>query len=294
MRNAKLWVLLLLVSAAFSTAGATGSVQLAWGANSENGLAGYVLYYGTSSGYYTQRIDVGNTVTATVQNLTAGGTYYFAVAAYDATGVESAPSNQAVYTVPTGSGSGAGDSSSAVAASATFVASDTSTQGSWKGVYGTDGFSLAGDGTNYPAYATVTDTGPLTYVWTASTSDVRALQKAASSTDRIAACWYTPTLTAGASYSFDVNLTDGNSHQVGIYAIDWDSCGPRAETIQLTDAATGIVLDTESISSFQTGGYLIWTVRGHVKITVINTAPGSNAVASGLFFDPVGTTTVAP
>jgi len=285
LQDARLCILLLLLSAAFSTASAAGSLQLTWNASTESNLAGYVLYYGASSGQYTQSITVGNTLTATVQNLTAGRTYYFAVAAYETTGMASAPSNEVVYTVPTGS--------SAVAASATFVGSDTSTHGNWKGVYGADGFSLAGDATSYPAYATVTNIGSLTYTWTAFTSDVRALQKA-SSTGRLAACWYAPTLASGASYTIDVNLTDGNSHQIGFYVLDWDGYGPRAETVQLTDATSGTVLDSEPVSSFQEGGYLIWTVRGHVKINVTNNVPGTNAVASGLLFDPAGTTQPIP
>jgi len=194
----------------------------------------------------------------------------------------------------TGSSGGGSGSSGAVASSATFVESDIATHGSWKGVYGADGFSLAGDATSYPSYATVTNIGSLEYAWAASTSDVYALQKAASSTDRLAACWYTPTLTVGANYTIDVNLTDGNSHQIGFYVLDWDGYGPRGETVQLTDATSGAVLDTEAVSSFQAGRYLIWTVRGHVKINVTNNVAGTNAVASGLFFDPAGTTTVVP
>jgi hypothetical protein len=264
---------------------------LAWDANSESNLAGYIVYYGTSSGIYTQSINVGNTVSATVEGLTVGETYYFTVVAYDTAGLQSAPSNQAVYTAVAGSGGGASSSPSVGGASATFVGFDTSTRGNWKGVYGTDGYSLAGDGTSYPSYATVTNTSSLTYTWAASTSDIRGLQKAASSTDRIAACWYTLTYLEGSSYTIDVNLTDGNSHQVGLYVVDWDGYGPRAETVQLTDATSGAVLETEALSSFQSGGYLVWTVQGHVKINVINNAPGTNAVASGLFFDPAVITT---
>jgi hypothetical protein len=52
-------------------------------------LAGYKVYYGTSSGNYSTTIDVGNVVTYEVTNLTAGATYYFATAAYDTSGNES-------------------------------------------------------------------------------------------------------------------------------------------------------------------------------------------------------------
>jgi hypothetical protein len=69
---------------------------------------------------------------------------------------------------------------------ATFVNLDTTTQGSWKGVYGSDGFEVVNDAINYPSYAQVTVTNQSNFIWEPSTSDVRALQKAATA-DRIAA-----------------------------------------------------------------------------------------------------------
>jgi hypothetical protein len=66
------------------------------------GLAGYRIYYGTSSGTYLQApgngIDVGNVTTFTVTGLTPGTTYYFVATAYDATD-ESVFSNEACKAV---------------------------------------------------------------------------------------------------------------------------------------------------------------------------------------------------
>ena len=61
-------------------------------------IAGYRLYYGTSSGNYSQVIDVGNTTVATISNLAPGQTYFLAVTAYNTAGLESAPSNQVSFT----------------------------------------------------------------------------------------------------------------------------------------------------------------------------------------------------
>ena len=66
-------------------------VTLEWDPNAEPDLAGYKLYYGTASRDYAQVIDVGDTSTYTVTNLTAGDTYYFAVTAHDASGHEKYP-----------------------------------------------------------------------------------------------------------------------------------------------------------------------------------------------------------
>src|SRR5215471_16023451 len=87
------WVVsmaLLLVAASTSA----GQVTLAWDAARGSGLAGYRLYYGTSSRTYTTSISVGLQTSYTVTNLTAGQLYYFAVTAYDGTGTETAPSNE--------------------------------------------------------------------------------------------------------------------------------------------------------------------------------------------------------
>jgi hypothetical protein len=75
-----------------------GQIRLAWDASSDPSVTGYTIYYGTSSGTYTQSINVGNTTTYTVQSLTNGVTYYFVVKAYN--GNFSANSNQ-VSGVPT-------------------------------------------------------------------------------------------------------------------------------------------------------------------------------------------------
>ena len=71
-----------------------------WDPNTEPDLAGYKLYYGTSSGNYPNVIDVGNQVTYTVTGLIPGETYYFSVTAYNTSGYESDYSNEIVYTVP--------------------------------------------------------------------------------------------------------------------------------------------------------------------------------------------------
>ena len=78
----------------------SAQVTLAWDANTSSGIAGYKVYYGTSSGSYPSVIDVGNNTTYTVLNLQNGTTYYFAVTDYDISGNESGYSNQVSYSVP--------------------------------------------------------------------------------------------------------------------------------------------------------------------------------------------------
>ena len=87
---------LLVVS--LSIGEASQGVKLAWDANAESDIAGYVLRYGTARGKPSQSIDVGKTATATVSNLADGTTYFFTVTARNTLGLESPPSNEVSYT----------------------------------------------------------------------------------------------------------------------------------------------------------------------------------------------------
>jgi hypothetical protein len=169
---------------------------------------------------------------------------------------------------------------SAIVPAAVFVGTDVSTQGSWKGLYGGDGYAIAGDATSLPSYATVAQTGQLTWVWAASTSDARGLEKSAG-TDRVASAWY------GGSFSMDVDFTDGLAHDMAIYVADYDAKN-RAQTVKLVDPSTGAILDSRAMTAFTGGQYWVWNVRG--RVTVVVTATSSSAVVSGIFFDSIGGT----
>jgi hypothetical protein len=161
-------------------------------------------------------------------------------------------------------------------AAASSFTEDTSTEGAWEGKYGANGYSLANSAQSPLEYASLAMLGQGSYTWNPATSDPRALQVPGSTTG-IAATWY------GATFSFDLSV-GASSHQVALYVLDWDN-GGRAETIQIFDANSNSTtpLDTETISSFSTGAYLIWNITGHVRIAVTGSA-GPNAVVSGVFF----------
>ena len=169
-----------------------------------------------------------------------------------------------------------------VAGQATFVTQDTATQGTWKGVYGADGFNISQDRSaenpSFPGYATVNLSNAAGFVWNASTTDFRALQKvAANAPDRIAGTWYN-----ADTISTTISINDGKTHQLALYAVDWDNSA-RVEMVQVIDTATGSVLDSRALASFRNGVYLVWNIAGSVTVKVINTG-SSNAVLSGLFW----------
>ena len=85
----------------------TGFADLTWSAPTQNedgspltNLAGYKVRYGQSAGGLTQTVDVASpgTTTARIEGL-AAGTWYFTVASYTNTGVESAPAGPVTKTI---------------------------------------------------------------------------------------------------------------------------------------------------------------------------------------------------
>jgi PKD repeat protein len=97
-------LLLLLLSRGSSHA---LSLELHWTApattvdgDPETGIDGYRIYYGETSGDYTQSIDVTDPSATSYQLSLSDGTYYFVVAAYDADGNEGELSNEVTNAHP--------------------------------------------------------------------------------------------------------------------------------------------------------------------------------------------------
>ena len=102
LRHKFLLVLILLTCALCVISPATShaaQVTLAWDHNKEADLAGYKIYYGTSSGNYDVTWDVGNWTTCTIAGLEEGKTYYFAATAYDIHDNESDFSNEVSHSI---------------------------------------------------------------------------------------------------------------------------------------------------------------------------------------------------
>ena len=151
---------------------------------------------------------------------------------------------------------------------------DTTTQGSWIGVYGSTGYWLANDAQSLPGGATVTFANQTAGTWTTGTS-VRYLQRVSPNTDRIASYWYN-------NSQFTMTVTVTSPRILSLYFLDYDPAG-RAGTIKVYDTNNNIVLFSDTISSFSNGIWWRFTVTGTVKFEF--TATSSNFTMSGLMFD---------
>ncbi len=274
---------------ALQTAGGTGRIAACWNASSsfavnvnltdgaQHDLELYFLDW--DSGTRAESVQISDATTGTVLSTQAISSFHNGIYLdYTVSGnilitiTRTAGANavlSGLFLDPAQAGGGA---------SATFVKQDATTQGTWIGTYGVQGDDVINSSASLPSYATVTPSGQKSYTWTASTTDVRALQTAGG-TGRIAACWY-----SAGSFTVDLDLTDGQKHDLELYFLDWDS-GTRAESVQISDAATGAVLSNQAISSFHNGIYLDYAVSGNILITITRTA-GVNALLNGLFLDP--------
>ena len=85
-------------------------LTLEWDPNIDKDLAGYIVYYGTTSRDYQYDVDIGDETSVTISGLVHGKKYYFAVTAYDIDGNESAYSAEIAYSRsgPSGSSGSAG------------------------------------------------------------------------------------------------------------------------------------------------------------------------------------------
>lgn len=72
---------------------------LQWNSSASPSVIGWAVYYGVA-GSFTNRLDVGWAIAATIDLLNPSTTYFFYVVSYDVFGNESAPSNVIQYTTP--------------------------------------------------------------------------------------------------------------------------------------------------------------------------------------------------
>ena len=165
---------------------------------------------------------------------------------------------------------------------AALISIDTATQGNWIGVYGKEGYNIIGNAVKYPKNWQITSSKCSGWIWASSTTEIKALQKATNPSDRVAACWY-----SAPQFSIDYTPGDSQLHQVSLYLLD-DDARSRIMRIDVLDASSGEIIDSQDARAFSNGKYLVWNVKGHVTFQLNNISV--NGVLSGLFIDPASTT----
>jgi len=173
---------------------------------------------------------------------------------------------------------------------ATFIGQDLTTQGSWVGVYGSEGYVMRGltsgapDFVSLPSWCpTLSRPGATGALYTAG-SDPRAYQDPTNPTGaRGAGAWYT---TTSVLHTFGVN--DSSPHRLTLYLVDYTNSrnGCTADVLDTPNADA--VLDTRVISQadYRNGAHLSWTITGPVKIRITKGSGDANVTVFCVFFDP--------
>jgi autotransporter-associated beta strand protein len=192
---------------------------------------------------------------------------------------------------------------------ATFVGEDDVTQGAWKGKYGTEGYELAiGQLNSYGVMdletiplgtrSTTLFNGPdyvicggaLTWFpwpsgssYAGTTSEQRGLQHPFfDDALRIPTTW-------NGAFTRDLAFTDGQTHRVAVYGCAWRSATAITQ-FDIVDAGDGTLLDSRTLSGYANGKWLVWDLRGHVRLRVT----GNYACVGGIFFGgPAGMPTIS-
>src|SRR5574342_887589 len=93
LRTLEVCLVALGLTLALGSSASAGSISLGWDPNTSL-VAGYKIHIGTTSGSYSQHLDVGLATTYTYGSATAGQRYCFAVSAYNSSSVEGPMSNE--------------------------------------------------------------------------------------------------------------------------------------------------------------------------------------------------------
>jgi len=174
---------------------------------------------------------------------------------------------------------------------------DVTTQGSWIGNYGENGYILldyavSGDGVHTPVATNAQDVavlpsfissytyggGAQQYIWEDGTIDVRALQDPANPLGPRKAA----TSFDNDDFFMDFAVNQPGSFQFSVYGLDWDNFGGRNIFLNVPG-------DTANLSSYQNGKWAVFNLSfaapGTFRLDVIDNQPGGNNTISAIAFD---------
>ena len=198
---------------------------------------------------------------------------------------------QLAYSDPVSSPSVEEDLVYAVPASA--VSEDGTTQGNWKGVYGSKGyvlFSYDGPGADrikLPAGCTAITPGKQgAGCWTLSSADPRALvsNRDGEETRSLGTIFTRDPSACYQTMTLDVPYRTEKTYRLTLYFVDWDST-ERRSAIELFDLATLRLLSpVHMVRDYSGGRYVTFEVDRPVRVRVCQVR-GANAAVCALFLD---------
>lgn len=165
-----------------------------------------------------------------------------------------------------------------------FNGRDNVTKGNWVNKYGKSGYIVIGGKRNVTSSISVNYTANHTEMWDSNSTDTCAPYTSTKKDGRVAAG-----NTAVLHEIIDVKLKDRLKKKVSLYFLDWQH-HHRQILVDVIDANTKKVLQSNVLSNFDKGIYFNYTISGHVQFRLTRffydgyKDPGYPTF-SGIFFD---------
>jgi hypothetical protein len=168
---------------------------------------------------------------------------------------------------------------------------DASTQGNWKGVYGSKGYVLL----NYdslqhrmtlPAFVeNIRFNKEANIHWATAVDDARALRSDTGDALRNIGAIHTNDPNACLqTMTVDIASKPAQEYNVSLYFVDWDEQNRRSAIEVFALDSKRLLMPVQMVRNYQQGKYVTFTLHEPVRIR-INMVRGINATLSGLFFD---------
>ena len=171
--------------------------------------------------------------------------------------------DEGISILPSGTNLSENEKESIPSGKVAFIGTDAETKGSWKNIYGSNGFVIPGAENKAPEQVKINFINSEEQIWKEETQDIQAVEVPGES-KRIASSRSHP-----LHQIIDFNFEDGNEHQVSIYFLDLDRRG-RWSIVDIIDADSRKILHSFNLTDFTQGIYLKYKIQGHVQCRITN------------------------
>jgi len=142
----------------------------------------------------------------------------------------------------------------------TFIDQDNTTQGDWKGIYGSSGYDIFGASSSIPENIMINYIGDSLNIINANSTRPQALQKPGDESGRIEAV-----RTSSLHQIIELQVPD--EKVISLYFADYQNKNCQI-VVDVIDVNTKRILHSKLINAFDKGTYLKYKLNGHVQFRI--------------------------